>query len=54
MTALFTALAAGIVEMAAHLWPFTDLAENAGAVVIRLAVYALVAVVILRFARGRQ
>lgn len=54
VTALFTALAAGIVEMAAHLWPFTDLADNAGAVVIRLAVYALVAVVILRFARGRQ
>lgn len=54
VAALFTALTAGIVEMAAHLWPFTDPADNAGAAVTRLAVYALVAVVILRFARGRE
>ncbi|WP_167198285.1 hypothetical protein [Brevibacterium pigmentatum] len=54
VTALFTALAAGVVEMAAHLWPFDDLADNAGAVVIRLTIYALIAVVIVRFARGRE
>lgn len=54
VTALSTALAAGIVEMAAHLWPFDDLADNAGSVAIRMAVYALVAFVILRFARGRE
>jgi hypothetical protein len=52
--ALFTALAAGIVEMAAHLWPFDALADNAGAVSIRLAVYAVVALFIVQFARGRE
>ena len=54
VTALFTALAAGVVEMAARLMPFDDLADNAGAVVIRLTIYALIAVVIVRFARGRE
>lgn len=51
--ALLTALATGIVEMIAQLWPI-PLGDSLAAVAIRLLIYVSVLVVIAFFARGRN
>lgn len=52
--ALFAALAAGLVEMVAHLWPLDNLGVDSGSIVVRLFIYAAVAVLIVLFAQGRE
>lgn len=52
--ALLTALATGIVEMIAQLWPLDRLGNSLAAVAIRLLFYAAVLVAIAFFARGRN
>lgn len=51
--ALLFALSAGVIEMAAQLWPLDRLNDSAGAVTIRLGIYAFVLICIIFFARGR-
>ena len=52
--ALSAALAAGLVEMIAQLWPLDDLGAESGSIAVRLFIYAAVAVLIVLFAQGRQ
>ncbi|KHS51693.1 hypothetical protein [Brevibacterium linens] len=52
--ALLTALATGIVEMIAQLWPLDHLGDSLEAIAIRLLIYAAVLVAIASFARGRN
>lgn len=50
--ALFAALAAGLVEMVAQLWPLDNLGADSGSIVVRLFIYAAVAVLIVLFSQG--
>lgn len=52
--ALFAALAAGLIEMAAQLWPLDNLGADSGSIVVRLFIYAAVAVLIVLFSQGRE
>lgn len=52
--ALIAALATGIVEMTAQLWPIDLLGDSLVFIAIRLLIYAAVLAAIVLFARGRN
>lgn len=52
--ALLTALATGIVETIAQLWPLDALGDSLSAITIRLLIYTAVLVAVVSFARGRN
>lgn len=54
VVALLIALAAGVAEMIAHLWEAENLSGEGPAILLRLGIYAVVAGLILAFARGHR
>ena len=52
--ALLTALATGIIEMIARLWPLNHLGDSLAAIAIRLLIYAAVLAAVALFARGHN
>lgn len=52
--ALVTALAAGVAETIAQLWPWADIGADAPAILLRLGIYAIVGWLIVMLARGHR